>query len=199
MAELIAALTGSYLLGSIPTAYLLVKWLKRVDVRTIGSGNVGATNATRVAGLWAGLAVFLLDAAKGLAAVWWVASWSTAPASLTRQLSCGCAAILGHAFPVFLRFQGGKGVATTIGVLAGTMPLVAASCVGIWLVCMAIWRYVSVSSLAAAVALPVVQLATGQMGLDVLLGVGLALLIILRHRGNIVRLLQGTEHRVGQR
>jgi glycerol-3-phosphate acyltransferase PlsY len=199
MTEWLLGLLGSYLIGSIPTAYLLVKRLKGVDVRTIGSGNVGATNATRVAGVWAGVAVFLIDAAKGLVAVWLIAPWSLASPSSTQRLACGMAAILGHNFPVFLRFRGGKGMATTIGVLLGTMPLVALGLLLVWAVAFAIARYVSVGSLAAAAALPALQLASGQSRSDVVIGAALALLIVVRHRSNISRLLQGTEHRAGKR
>ena len=195
------ALAGSYLVGSIPTAYLVVHWLAHVDVRTIGSGNVGATNVTRAAGLGPGVAVFLIDLGKGLAAVLVVARWLIAPGVLTpaAQLGCGLSAVLGHVFPVFLRFQGGKGVATTIGVVLGTMPSVAALCLAVWVVGFALSRYVSVGSLAAAVALPVAQLLLRHALSEVLLGTALAALIIVRHRANIGRLVQGTEHRIGRR
>ena len=195
------ALAGSYLVGSIPTAYLVVRWLARVDVRTIGSGNVGATNVTRAAGLGPGVAVFLIDLGKGLAAVLVVARWLMAPEALTPavRLGCGLAAVLGHVFPVFLRFQGGKGVATTIGVVLGTMPPVAGLCLAVWGAGFALSRYVSVGSLAAAVALPVAQLLLRYPLSEVLLGTALAALIIVRHRANIGRLVQGTEHRIGRR
>jgi glycerol-3-phosphate acyltransferase PlsY len=198
MVPLLTALLGSYLLGSIPTAYLLVKRLKGVDVRAVGSGNVGATNVTRVAGVRAGLVVFLVDAAKGLLAVLVVAPALLQPMTAAARLGCGLAAVLGHAFPVFLNFRGGKGVATTIGVLVGTMPLIAAACLGVWLACFLIWKYVSVASLAAAATLPVAQALAGRPSPELLLGSALALLIIARHGDNIKRLLAGTEHRAGR-
>lgn len=194
----IGALLGSYFIGSIPTAYLLVKRWKRLDVRTVGSGNVGATNVARVAGSRAGAIVFCLDLAKGLAAVLGLAPWLIQPLSPAAQLGCGLSAVLGHAFPLFLAFRGGKGVATTIGVLLGTMPLVAGVCLTVWLTCVLIWRYVSVGSMAAAVTLPIAQTLTHRTLPEVLLGSALALLIIGRHRANIARLVQGTEHRVGR-
>ena len=129
---MIGAFLASYLVGSFPTAYLFVKWLKRVDVRTVGSGNVGATNVTRVAGLWAGLAVFLIDLSKGLIATRLIASWLLSEPPPDLRLACGVLAVLGHNFPIFLRFRGGKGVATTIGVLLGTMPLVAGIYLAVW-------------------------------------------------------------------
>jgi len=192
------ALTGSYLVGSIPTAYLMVRRLKGVDVRTVGSGNVGATNVTRAAGLGAGLAVFFLDVAKGLVAVWGMSPWFAQPVTPTAQLACGLAAVLGHVFPVFLRFRGGKGVATTIGVLVGAVPLIAAACLAVWVGCFLIWRYVSVGSLAAAVTLPLVQLLTHRPLSERWVGAALALVLIARHRTNILRLLRGTEHRAGR-
>jgi len=194
----IGALIGSYLIGSIPTAYLLVKRWKRLDVRTVGSGNVGATNVARVAGSRAGAIVFVLDLAKGLVAVLGLAPWLIQPVSPAAQLGCGLSAVLGHAFPLFLSFRGGKGVATTIGVLLGTMPLVAAACLAVWLACVLVWRYVSVGSMAAAVTLPIAQALTHRPLPEILLGSALALLIIGRHRANIARLVQGTEHRVGR-
>ena len=199
MLHAVFALLGSYVVGSIPTAYLVVKRLKRVDVRTVGSGNVGATNVTRVAGLGAGAVVFLIDVAKGLVAVLLLARWLAQPAGSSAQLACGLMAVVGHSFPIFLKFRGGKGVATTIGVLLGAMPLVAGACIAVWAVSFLIWRYVSVASMAAAVTLPVAQQLTRQAPQDVLLGSALALLIVVRHRTNIQRLRQGSEHRSGHR
>ena len=182
-------------MGSIPTAYLVVKWLKRVDVRRVGSGNVGATNVTRVAGLWAGLFVFFIDVAKGLVAVLVIAPWALPSVTPQVRLGCGLCAVLGHNFPLFLGFRGGKGVATTIGVLFGTMPTVAATYLLVWAVCFLIWRYVSISSLAAAVAIPLAQRVGHQTSTEMMLGIALALLILIRHRSNIERLLRGEEHR----
>ena len=198
MPALLAALISSYLIGSFPTAYLLVKWLKRVDVRTIGSGNVGATNVSRIAGFKAGLVVFLIDAGKGFIASRLIAPWLLEPATTTEALLCGLLAVLGHNFPVFLKFQGGKGVATTIGVLIGTMPLVACIYIFVWVLCFFLWHYASVASIAAAAAIPLAQMPTRDEKSSILLGSCLALLIIIRHRANIERLVQGTEPRVGK-
>lgn len=191
----LAAFGGSYLVGSIPTAYLVVKRLKRIDVRSVGSGNVGATNVTRVAGLWAGLVVFLIDVAKGVVAVLVIAPWVLPSTTPQVRLGCGLCAVVGHIFPVFLGFRGGKGVATTIGVLSGAMPMVAATCLLVWVACFLIWRYVSVGSLAAAVTIPLAQIVSHRTPAEVMLGMALALLIIVRHRSNIERLLRGQEHR----
>ena len=198
MMPLIAALLGSYLIGSVPTGFLLVKWLKRVDLRTVGSGNIGATNVGRVAGPWTSALVFVIDAAKGALAVVIAPSLlnSLLPAA---GLACGLAAVLGHNFPVFLNFKGGKGVATTIGVLLAAAPTVGIIYLTVWGAGLLIWRYVSVSSMAAAASIPVTLLILHRSSAEVLLGLALTLLIVLRHRANIDRLRQGTEPRVGQR
>ncbi len=193
---ILLALIGSYLVGSFPTAYLLVKWLKRVDVRTIGSGNVGATNVSRVAGLKAGVAVFLVDAGKGLIAARLIAPWAFDVTTTSGPLLCGLMAVIGHTFPVFLSFKGGKGVATTIGVLSGVIPLVALIYLIAWAICFFLWRYASVASIAAAVTIPLAQIALRQELPNVLLGLSLALLVIVRHRSNIKRLAQGAEPRL---
>jgi len=195
----VGALALSYLLGSIPTAYLLVKWLKRIDVRTVGSGNVGATNVTRVAGLWAGLAVFLMDLSKGLLATRLIASSVLPNSDSAFRLACGLAAVLGHNFPLFLGFRGGKGVAATIGTLLGAAPFVAGIYVAVWGVVFWCCRYVSAGSLAAALAIPIAQYAAHRRGAELLFGGLLGTLIILRHRANILRLIQGREPRAGSR
>lgn len=193
------ALVGSYLIGSIPSAYLLVKWLTGTDVREVGSGNVGATNVTRVAGFQAGLVVFIADLVKGWVAVRGLAPWLVTPLAPATQLACGLAAVLGHLFPVWLQFRGGKGVATTIGVLVGAMPAVAVVWLVVWVLVFFPSRTVSLASLAAAVTIPITQLLTHRSRSEVLLGAILAVLIMMRHRANIARLLQGTEHRFGAR
>jgi len=193
----ILALAGSYLIGSVPTGYLLVKWVTRLDVRAIGSGNVGATNVSRAAGGAVGLIVLALDVGKGLLAVLGVAPWLVHPATSTAQLACGLAAVIGHCASVFLKFQGGKGVATTIGVIVGVAPSIAAVCLGVWGIVFALCRYVSVASLAAAVTIPVTQAIMHRAPAEILVGAVLALVIIVRHHANIARLRQGTEHRFG--
>jgi glycerol-3-phosphate acyltransferase PlsY len=210
MWQALTALFGSYLLGSLPTGYLVVRAATGLDVRTRGSGNVGATNVARVAGSRAGLVVFLMDLAKGLAATLLIPAWlnlpealwvhpdsSPAPSTVVVGLACGLAAVLGHSFPVWLRFRGGKGVATTIGVVLGTAPLSALVVVGVWGICAAIWRYVSVASMAAAVALPIAQVWCGRSLPEVLLGAALGLVIVVRHRTNLQRLFHGREPRLG--
>ena len=193
------ALLASYLVGAIPTAYLVVWRLKRVDVRTVGSGNVGATNVARTAGLKAGLVVFLIDAVKGAVAVRLIAPWLLPAPDLTWRLACGLAAVLGHDFPVFLGFRGGKGVATTMGVLLAAAPTLGGVCAAVWVAVFVPWRFVSVASMAAAAALPVTQAVAGVARGERWAGAALAVLLVLRHHANIRRLLQGTEHRAGSK
>lgn len=199
LARWLAALGGAYVLGSVPTAFLLVRRLKHLDIRTVGSGSVGATNVTRVAGWWVGLAVFLVDAAKGLIAVRVLADAVFALPAPAGRLACGLSAILGHVLPVFLRFRGGKGVATTIGVLVGMDPVVAGGMLIVWAAVFAACRYVSAGSLAAAAAVPLLQAALARAPLERAFGLLLLVAIVVTHRANLVRLLQGREHRAGKR
>jgi glycerol-3-phosphate acyltransferase PlsY len=195
MMALALALLVCYLLGSIPTAYWLVKWAKGMDIRAIGSGNVGATNVLRTVGLWAGLAVFAIDILKGVIAAGLIPRWMLGASALGISLACGLAAVLGHDFSCFLRFRGGKGVSTTIGVLLASAPIVAGIVMGVWVLVFVGFRYVSLSSLVSALALPVGQLALRHSLPAVLMGACLSVLIIVRHRANIQRLLGGVEHR----
>ena len=199
MVSMASAFAGSYLIGSIPTGFLVVKWVKRIDVRSVGSGNVGATNVARVAGKEASAVVFLLDMVKGLLAVGLIAPWVLGVSTASERLACGLAAVVGHSFPVFLKFHGGKGVATTIGVLLGATPVAAGVFLLTWVVCVARWRYVSVGSMAAAATIPIVQLALHRPWPEQLLGVLFVILIVARHRTNLERLRRGEEHRIGRR
>ena len=198
MTAFLIALLGSYLLGSFPTGFLLVKWLKRVDLRTVGSGNIGATNVGRVAGRWASALVFVIDGAKGYlpAAIAPSLTDALAPGA---ALACGLAAVVGHNFPIFLGFKGGKGVATTIGVLLAAAWPAGVVYLAVWGAGLLVSRYVSVSSMAAAASIPITLLMLHRAPAEILLGLALTLLIILRHRANIDRLRRGTEPRVGRR
>lgn len=202
MFALVIIATGSYLLGSIPAGYLAGR-IAGVDIRKEGSGNIGATNVTRVLGKRYGYPVFIVDFLKGLAAVTmsiligrfaWPASGDLL--GIVGAVSC----VIGHAFPVWLRFKGGKGVATSAGALFGLMPLAALIGVVIWLVTFQVTRYVSVASITAAIALPIVIIIlsfrsdTADATL-VYFSLCLAALVILQHRSNLSRLIRGTESR----
>ena len=210
------ALAAGYLLGSIPSGYLAGRWIQGVDIRSLGSGSTGATNVLRVFGKGPALAVFLVDVLKGTAAVllakavlepsglgaaaagwggacWVVDSWVVA---------AGLAALAGHIWPVWLGWKGGKAVATALGMLLGLAWPVGLACFGIFLTCLSLSRIVSLSSMVAALALPLLML--GWFGKAELRPAYLALallttaLVLWRHRTNLQRLLAGTEPKLGE-
>lgn len=184
-----------YLAGSLPFAYLLAR-RAGIDVRRAGSGNVGAANVLRTTGPWRGVVVMSLDVAKGVLAVV-LATVTNAGATLTALAAA--AAIVGHIYPVWLRFHGGKGVAVAAGVFAALMPLATALAATLFLVIVMATRYVSLGSIAATVALPPAAWLTGEPAAVVAAAAGTGLLILFRHRGNIRRLRAGTERRMGVR
>jgi glycerol-3-phosphate acyltransferase PlsY len=209
LAEILAGLLA-FLIGAVPFGWLYGRVVHRVDLRTVGSGNVGATNAARlhggIASVVAFIAVFLLDAVKGFAAAWWspeLATWLGADVSEnTVRVLCGSAAILGHVFTPYLSFRGGKGVATALGVVTALATWSALYAVGAWGVVLALTGYVSLGSIVAMVTIPVTYLLrNGEETFRSRLGIFLfltfsAAVVIWRHRGNIVRLLQGRESRI---
>jgi len=170
-----------------------------VDLRTQGSKNIGATNAFRVLGPWWGGLVFALDVAKGLAAALvprWLAGGATADALLTAQLAAGVASIFGHVFTPWLRFKGGRGVATSLGVFLGIIPVPTALAFLLWVILLLVSKRVSVGSIGAALAYPfLVYFLAKDMPRGVVTAVtaAVALLVILRHTSNIRRILSGTE------
>jgi glycerol-3-phosphate acyltransferase PlsY len=192
---------GAFLLGSIPTGYLVAR-AKGIDIRQHGSGNIGATNVFRTLGKPLGVLVFFLDALKGFAAV--AVASALAPATGDTGTWAGIvaavSAIAGHNYTPWLGFRGGKGIATSAGVLLALMPLAVLAIAIVWFLVFQISRYVSVASIAAAAALPVAIAAFWHYGLGgnaSLLGFALliSLLAIWRHRSNIQRLMNGTESR----
>ena len=190
---------AGYLLGSIPFGYLLVRLHSGRDVRFLGSGNIGATNVARAAGWVPGLATVSLDAGKGFLAVWLMGHFS---GSSIRWMTCaGLAAILGHLFPLWLRFSGGKGVATAAGVfLAISWPAVLAAVAGFLIVAI-FWRYVSLASISAAAALPLLVYLLYAPGHAPPAGVSAgtllaSVLVIIRHQANLKRLMAGKEPRI---
>jgi glycerol-3-phosphate acyltransferase PlsY len=188
----------AYLLGSIPFGYLIVRWQKGVDVRSTGSGSTGATNVMRNLGIIGFVATFILDVGKGTVAVL-LASRLTSGDPRWIALS-SVAAILGHCFPVWLKFRGGKGVATGVGVFLALAPLQVALVLLIFAVIVAIWRYISLGSIVASAAFPLLVYFMKHPPLPIVLGAaGSALIIIAMHHGNIRRLLRGTENKVGKK
>ena len=186
-----AAFVSGYLLGSIPFGYLLGRW-KGVDLHQKGSGNIGAANAVRVLGKPAGFAVLILDAFKGMLACWLASSEIS-------QIAAGLAAVLGHNFPCWLRFQGGKGIATSAGVLLILTPKSLAIAVGVFLILTAATRIVSVGSLGASVVLPFAVWIVEGWGELLAVTALMGLLAVYQHRDNIRRLRTGTEPRLGEK
>lgn len=187
----LGALLLGYLLGSIPFGLILTRVAGLGDIRSIGSGNIGATNVLRTGHKGLAAATLVLDALKGTAAVLIAAGWSP-----TAALLAGLAAFLGHCFPVWLRFKGGKGVATFLGILLGLhWPSMIATGL-IWVGTAAITRYSSLSALLATAAAPLVLLLFGQPTTAALVAMQ-TILIWIRHRANLKRLLSGEETRIG--
>jgi glycerol-3-phosphate acyltransferase PlsY len=184
-----------YGVGSLPLGYLVASRAKGIDLRRVGSGNVGATNAYRSAGLAAAVIVVLVDVAKGASSVFFAARFASGAAD---PVAAGIAAILGHVYPVWLRFHGGKGVATACGVFWMLAPLATAIAASLFLIVVWVSRYVSLGSIVATVALPPLAWLT-DTPMAVVVGAAVAaVLIVERHRANLARLQQGSERRLGR-
>jgi len=215
----VPAIVVAYLVGAIPFAQIIAKAHGK-DLRTIGSGNIGATNLARACGRRWGYACFALDVLKGLvptAAARIVAGrlledvTTVGPAFLTLWLAVGVAAILGHVFPVYLKFKGGKGVSTSFGVGLGLWPYFTVAAVVallVWLLCAAIWRYVSLASICASITFPMTLTAAIAIGKSwnlanlwplLIAAIAIPLLVIVLHRNNIKRLQAGTESKIGSK
>lgn len=192
---------GGYLLGSIPTGYLVAK-ARGIDIRTVGSKNMGATNVFRTLGKGPGIFVLLVDALKGYAASAWLADGLLqlfhAPNSgpQTNHLVAGIAAVLGHNYTCWLQFKGGKGIATTAGVFLALAPAAVGIAAGLWLIAFIATRYVSIASIIAAIALPTAVWFTQENLALRIIAIVLGVLAIYKHKANIQRLQSGTENRI---
>ena len=214
----IPAIIGAYLLGSIPFG-LLIAWVHGRDLRSIGSGNIGATNVARALGRKWAYICFALDVLKGLVPMLAVLPLTTSLSAQSQTektivlflwLAVGCAAILGHIFPVYLKFKGGKGVSTSFGVALGLWPyytICALIAIAVWAVVVFIWRYVSLASVTASVAFPLALIVSialrpgweiAHLWPLVIAATAIPLMVIIRHRENIKRLLSGTESKIHQ-
>ena len=181
---------GGYLCGSLPFGYWLVRWLRGVDIRTVGSGNIGATNVWRTFGARLGIAVVLLDTLKGFVP----ALVGTLVAGPLWGVLAGGAAMLGHSRPVFLRFaRGGKMVATCGGAFLGVAPIVGGIGAAVWILVFAACRYASVASITAALSLPLIALGLDEPWPVIAFAALAALAVLFLHRANIRRLRMGTE------
>lgn len=189
----VLALLGGYLLGSVPFGLLLAILAGKGDIRKIGSGNIGATNVLRTGSKGLAAAVLVLDAAKGFAAVYLAWRWLPDVA-----VFAALGAVLGHCFPVWLKFKGGKGVATTLGVALGLAPVLGLVYALVWLGMLAITRISSLGGMSAVVATPIAAALLGRMEFVPVL-TAIALIVVWLHRENIARLRAGTEPRVGRK
>ena len=192
---MVAAVLAAYLIGSIPFALILAR-LWGSDLRRVGSGNLGAANVMRASGVTAGALVAALDMAKGAASVW-LATRVSDGAGL--PAAAGLAAIIGHIYPVWLRFRGGKGVATACGVFSMLTPAAVPPALALFAAVVWLTKYVSLGSVLASIALPPMAYALGSPGPAVLAAAAASAIIVFRHRSNVLRLRLGTERRVGAR
>ena len=198
--KIILVAVTSYLLGSIPSSFIMGKIIRGIDLREHGSGNLGAANTFRVLGTKAAFPVLLFDIGKGFIAVRFFSTLGGA--GFMYALLAAFVVVLGHNYSVFVRFSGGKGVGTTTGAFAALSPAAVLICFGLWLVILFVFRIVSVASMAAAVALPVAISLTNRF-LDsgthrsiIYLSIAVALLVMYKHRSNIRRLKEGKETRI---
>ncbi len=208
MLNLLVIIVLAYLVGSIPTSIITGKLLKGIDIREHGSGNAGATNVFRVLGWKPGVFVMLVDIFKGFAATFWLSRIAFAPMPVSHDLVLiitGCAAIFGHIWTIFAKFRGGKGVGTAAGMLIALYPVALLICLAVFALVFVFSKIVSLSSISAAVTLPVVlsifKFVLHQPITAPLYGFGffVSALIIFTHRSNIKRLLNGTENRFGRK
>jgi len=190
------AIVAAYLIGSVPFAWLLTRRGGAIDLRRLGSGNLGAANALRASGVRAGVIVAVLDVAKGAASVALATRIGGGP--LTPALA-GMAAIVGHIYPVWLKFKGGKGVATACGVFSVLTPLAVPPALVVFLVTVWLTKYISLGSILATIALPSIAHAMGAPQTTLIVAWSAAALIIFRHRSNVMRLIGGKERRIGVR
>jgi acyl phosphate:glycerol-3-phosphate acyltransferase len=199
---------AAYLLGSIPTGYLVAR-SRGIDIRTVGSGNIGATNVLRILGKPAGIFVLLMDALKGFVACRFfgaiIYNLLVGPADNSSpeeflKITGGLFAILGHNYTCFLKFKGGKGIATSSGVALALLPVALGISLALWVVVLALTRYVSVASIAAAAVLPFAAWWPGRSSRTmIIVAAVIGTLAIYKHRTNMQRLMNGTENRIGKK
>lgn len=193
--KIIVAL-ASYLAGSIPTGYLLVRLSGRKDVREFGSGSTGATNVLRLKGWRVALPVAVFDILKGFLPVFLAAKWFADPVFAAL---CGLLAVVGHCFPFSIGFRGGKGVATSLGAFAAIAWAPCLGSLGLFLIMIGLTRYVSLGSIVGSLAFPVIHFAGGGSPAVAAVALAIAALIVVRHKSNIRRILAGTERKFGEK
>jgi glycerol-3-phosphate acyltransferase PlsY len=188
----------AYFLGSIPTGFIWAK-ARGIDIRKVGSGNIGATNVMRTLGKIPGIIVLLIDALKGFAPVYFAPVYFSDADKTILQIVCCVAVVSGHNWTCWLKFKGGKGVATSAGALLAMLTLPLACALGVWIVVFAASRYVSLASIAAALAVPVATWWFTHNQTFIIFTAILSALTIYKHKSNIQRLLAGTENRIGKK
>lgn len=182
----------SYFLGSVPTGYLIAQKTMGIDIRQHGSGNPGAANVYRTVGKWAGICTFLVDALKGFIPVELALHYC--PGNYWVAIACGVIAILGHMWTIYLKFRGGKGVATSAGVFAALLPIPTAIAFGVFVILVAVWGRISIGSIFACIALPIASFFIGKHPMSVnIMVTAIGLLVIYKHVPNIKRLLSHNE------
>ena len=186
----------SYLLGSIPTGYLLVRLTGRKDVRDLGSGSTGATNVLRVKGWKTALPVAVFDVLKGFLPAFLALKWFGSPVFAAL---CGLLAVVGHCYPFSIGFRGGKGVATSLGAYAAIALWPCLASLGVFLAAVGLSGYVSLGSILGSIAFPVIVLVSGGPWDVAAVSLAIAAVILLRHSGNVVRILNGTERKLGEK
>jgi glycerol-3-phosphate acyltransferase PlsY len=199
-----ATAIAAYLLGSIPTGFLVAR-AKGIDIRNFGSGNIGATNVFRAVGKPAGILVLFIDGLKGYTACQWVPDFlltylaANGPDEEILKIVGGLFAVFGHNYTCWLKFKGGKGIATSAGALAALVPWALIIILSVWIVIFALTRYVSLGSICASATLPIATWLTGGSITLILVTGAMAVLAIYKHKGNIERLIRGTESRLASK
>lgn len=200
MIKIAISLLTAYLIGSIPTAYIFARFLKGVDIREHGSGNVGATNVYRIFGKIPGFAVLFIDILKGFLPVFILPVMLNANNSVIGpglyKMLIGTSVISGHVWTVFLKFKGGKGVAATSGVLMAIVPDMFLICLGVWILVLILFRYVSLSSIIASFSLPIASIALGKPISITVFSLTICIIGTYKHKQNIYRLLRGEEKKI---
>mgnify|MGYP000572011706 CR=1 FL=1 len=192
----IAFIIFSYLFGSIPTGVIISKYFFNVDIQKVGSGNIGATNVARTLGKKVGILTLIGDALKGIIPIIIVRLYEPYPLNQTLIFFCSLSAFLGHLFPIYLKFKGGKGVATALGIFLMLFPFQTLLTAIVFFIIVYISRYVSLGSISASIVMPILVSFRAQNTYQIALSIIICLLIIIKHKDNIHRLLEGNENKL---
>lgn len=186
----------SYLLGSIPTGVIIAKYFFNVDIQKVGSGNIGATNVARTLGKKVGILTLIGDSLKGIIPIILVKLYEPYPLNQSLIFFCALSSFLGHLFPIYLKFKGGKGVATALGIFLVLFPFQTLLCALVFFLIVYIFRYVSLGSIISSALMPILVSFRAQNTYQIALSIIISILIIIKHKDNIHRLLEGKEHKL---